>query len=55
MPRNNNLSKIYKKNTDRIPNQNSKIQKLFSVLLGSENLEKMTLKHSLHLRMFRLL
>ncbi len=36
----NNLSKIYHKNPDRIPNQNSKIQKLFSVLLGSENSRK---------------
>ena len=35
-----NVSKIYHKSTDRSSNQNSKIQKLFSVLWGSENVEK---------------
>ena len=36
----NNVSKIYKKNTVRSSNQNSKIQKLFRVLWGNENVEK---------------
>ena len=35
-----NVSKIYHKSTDRSSNQNSKIQKLFSVLWGSENVER---------------
>jgi ABC-type polysaccharide/polyol phosphate transport system ATPase subunit len=35
-----NVSKIYHKSTARSSNQNSKIQKLFSVLWGSENVEK---------------
>ena len=36
----NNVSKIYHKNPTKNSNQNSKIQKLFSVLWGNENFEK---------------
>ena len=36
----NKISKIYPKNPNRTSSQNSKIQKLFSVLLGNDNVEK---------------